>query len=238
VIDLSALLAPDRLVDLTQPLGPSTVLWPGSTPFGAVVDADYDTHGGYARTLTLPEHSGTHLDAPAHFHRGGPTTEAIPLSELVLPAVKLDVRDLVADNPAAEVPAAAIEAIEARDGRLPAGCAVLVHTGWDAYVHDRTRYVGANRPALPGLAADAGRLLVERGVRGVGIDTLGIDPGHSTSYAVHRTTLPAGLWHLEGLVGLERVPPRGAWLVAAVLPVVAGSGAPARVFAILPAGTE
>jgi kynurenine formamidase len=46
--------------------------------------------------------------------------------------------------------------------------------------------------------------------------------------------MAAGLWHLEGLVGLERIPARGAWLVAAVLPLVDGSGAPARVLAILP----
>ena len=64
---LDALLAPDRLVDLTQPLGPDTVLWPGSTPFAATVVADYDTDGGYARELMLPEHAGTHLDAAAHF---------------------------------------------------------------------------------------------------------------------------------------------------------------------------
>ncbi len=51
---------------------------------------------------------------------------------------------------------------------------------------------------------------------------------------MHHTTLPAGLWQLEGLVGLERVPARGAWLVVAPLRLVDGSGSPARVFAILP----
>jgi kynurenine formamidase len=46
--------------------------------------------------------------------------------------------------------------------------------------------------------------------------------------------MPAGVWHAEGLVGLERVPIRGAWIVVGLLPVVDGSGAPARVFAVLP----
>jgi kynurenine formamidase len=46
--------------------------------------------------------------------------------------------------------------------------------------------------------------------------------------------MPAGVWHAEGLVGLERVPTRGAWIVVGLLPVVDGSGAPARVFAVLP----
>ena len=223
-------LAPARLVDLTQPLGPDTVLWPGSRPFEARVEIDHDTHDAYARELALPEHAGTHLDAPAHFARDGAATDAIPLGALVRPAVRLDVRALVGDDAGYTLGAAAIEAIERAEGRIPAGSAVLVHTGWDRYAADASRY--ASR--FPGLGVDAARLLVGRGVAGVGIDTLGIDPGPAEAFPAHRVTLPAGLWHLEGLVGLERVPPRGAWLVAAALPLVRGSGAPARVFAILP----
>ena len=232
--DLDVLLAADRLVDLTQPLGPATILWPGSAPFVANVVADHDTHGGYARELEVPEHAGTHLDAPAHFARQGSTTDQIPLSLLVRPAVKLDVRELVAGDPRFTLRAGAVEEIEASDGRIPQGAAVLVHTGWDAYHDDSRRYAGDGTLAFPGLAPDAARLLVSRGVAGVGIDTLGVDPGHVEHFPAHRITLQAGLWHVEGLVGLERVPPRGAWLVAAALPLVAGSGAPARVFAILP----
>lgn len=59
---LDELLAANRLIDLTQPLGPGTVLWPGSRPFTADTTVDHDTHGAYARDLALPEHSGTHLD--------------------------------------------------------------------------------------------------------------------------------------------------------------------------------
>ncbi len=104
--DLDALLAADRLVDLTQPLGPETVLWPGSTPFAAVVECDYDTHDSYSRDLQLPEHAGTHIDAPAHFARGGATTDQIPLDALVRPVVKLDVRDRVAGDAGYELDAA------------------------------------------------------------------------------------------------------------------------------------
>jgi kynurenine formamidase len=227
---LAQLLAPERLVDLTQPLGPETVLWPGSRPFEARVEVDHDTHGAYAREIALPEHAGTHLDAPVHFARDGAAADALPLGALVRPAVRLDVRGLAGDDPRFELTAEHVEEIEASEGRIPAGAAVLVHTGWDRYARDSARYA----PLFPGLAESAARLLVERGAAGVGIDTLGIDAGHADGFPAHRVTLPAGLWHLEGLVGLERVPARGAWLVAAALPLVAGSGAPARVFAILP----
>jgi kynurenine formamidase len=234
--DLATVLGPGRLVDLTQPLGPMTTLWPGSTAFAATVVADYDTGGGYARELAVPEHAGTHLDAPAHFSPHGARVDALPLELLVRPAVKLDVRPWVREDAGATITAFALLELEERDGLIPAGSAVLVHTGWDAYVADPERYLGqASAPSFPGLAGDAGELLVERGAVGVGIDTLSVDPGASTDLAVHNITLPAGLWQLEGLVGLERVPARGAWLVAAPLLLVDGSGAPARVFAILPA---
>jgi kynurenine formamidase len=227
-------LAPGRLVDLTQPLGPQTVLWPGSRPFTAESTAEHETHGGYARDLALPEHAGTHVDAPAHIAPAGVTVEQLPIETLVRPAVRLDVRDVVRDDAGYAVTAADLEGVERRDGRIPQHCAVLVHTGWDRYLDDPGRYGGGAHPAFPGLAASAAELLVERGVVGIGIDTLGIDPGGWDLLDAHRITMPAGLWHVEGLMRLSRVPSRGAWLVVGVLPVVAGSGAPARVFAVLP----
>jgi len=233
-VTLDELFAADRLVDLTQPLGEATVLWPGSLPFTAETTVDHDTHGCYARDLALPEHAGTHLDAPAHFHSGGATTELIPLAALVRPAVRLDVQSLVGDDPTVAVSAADIEEIEAREGPIPAGCAVLVHTGWDRYLDDQVRYGAVEPTSFPGIGSDAARLLVDRGVAGIGIDTLGVDPGGSLRFDAHLITLPAGLWHAEGLIGLGRVPHRGAWLVVGALPVVAGSGAPARVFAVVP----
>lgn len=228
-------LRPEKLVDLTQPLGPATILWPGSRPFAADIEVDHDTHGVYARDLSLPEHTGTHLDAPAHFVRNGATVDEILLGALVRPAVCLDVRELVGDDASFTLSAAMIETIEDRDGVIPADTAVLVCTGWDRFHGDPDRFRGpGDSLAFPGIAADAARLLVGRDVAGVGIDTLGVDAGHATTFPTHQIMLAAGLWHLEGLMHLERVPPRGAWLVAAAIPVVKASGAPARAFAILP----
>jgi len=232
--DLTTVLAGARLVDLTQPLGPATTLWPGSRPFAAVTVEDYEADGCYSRELEVPEHAGTHFDAPAHFAPAGARVDGVPPELLVRPAVKLDVRSLVGGDATATVGADAIRELEERDGLIEAGSAVLVHTGWDAYWQDPARYLGYPETSSPGLAGDAAQLLVERGVVGIGIDTLSVDAGDSTELPVHVTTLPAGLWHLEGLVGLERVPARGAWLVAAPLRLVDGSGSPARVFAIVP----
>ena len=89
---------------------------------------------------------------------------------------------------------------------------------------------------LPGFGVDAARFLVEqRQVVGVGTDTLGIDPGCAADFPVHKqVTHPAGLWHLENLQNLRQLPALGAWVVVGVLPLVGGSGSPARVLALVP----
>lgn len=229
-------LAAERLVDLTQPLGPATPLWPGSTPFAASTLLTVEADGCYVRELALPEHIGTHLDAPAHFAADGRRVHELTPDLLVRPAAMLDVAARVDDDPHALVTRGHLEELEARDGRLERGSAALVRTGWDANVSDPGRYLGPHDAlAFPGLDLSAAELLLERGVVGVGIDTLSTDPGASTTFPVHRTLLPAGLWQVEGLVGLDRLPPRGAWIVVAPLRLVEGSGTPARVFGILPA---
>ena len=84
-----------RIIDLTQPLGPATPPWPiGGKPLEADGDREsFETAGAYARRLSLDEHLGTHFDAPAHFARDGIRVEAIPVDQLVRPAVVVDVRE-------------------------------------------------------------------------------------------------------------------------------------------------
>jgi kynurenine formamidase len=237
VSELAAALAAARIVDLTQPLGPGTGLWPGSKPFLATIASDYDTDGSFSRDLEVPEHAGTHLDAPAHFVPGGLRIHELDVASFVRPAVKLDVRDWVNGDATALIGSDAIEELERRDGVIEQGTAVLLHTGWDAYTTEPDRYVGPEgTTAFPGLALDGAQLLVDRGVVGIGIDTLSTDAGHAVGSPVHHCVLPAGLWQLEGLVNLDRVPARGAWVVAAPLHLVDGSGTPARVFALVPPG--
>ena len=118
------------------------------------------------------------------------------------------------------------------DGMLESGQAVLVRTGWDRFLNDRARYIDDLR--FPGVGVEAAELLVRRGVIGIGIDTLSIDRGVATEFPVHLITLPAGLWHVEGLVGIDRVPSVGAMLVVGVPLVKDASGFPARVPALLP----
>lgn len=226
-----------RVVDLTQPLGPGTVLWPGSTPFEATTRSDPRTSGSYARDLRLPEHSGTHLDAPSHFAPGGAHAADIPAERLVVPCAVIDVRGECRDDPAFTLEESHVRAAERRDGPIERGSAVLLWTGWEDRRADPAGYLGGPREAdlaFPGYGVSAAQALLEREAVGLGTDTLGIDPGHARDFAVHHLALGAGLWHLEGLVNLGALPARGATLVVGALKLVDGSGTPARVFALFP----
>ena len=220
-----------RVVDLSQPLGPDTPGWPGDGPFRATVQETVAVDGSYGRRVDTHEHVGTHFDAPAHFVDGGVTVEAIPAARLVVPVRVIDIAERCAADPDATLTADDIADHEAAHGPLAPGDALLARTGWDRHLGDRARYVDDLR--FPGFGADAAALAVERGLAGIGIDTLSVDRGCDDAYPVHRTTLPAGLWHLEGLVGLDAVPPVGATLVVGVPRVVAASGFPARALALV-----
>lgn len=221
-----------RVVDLTQPLGPDTPGWPGDGPFAATVQETVAADGSYGRRVELHEHVGTHFDAPAHFVADGATVDRIPAERLVVPARVIDIAERCAGDPDAQLTAADVDAHEAACGPLAPGDALLVRTGWDRHLDDRARYVDGLR--FPGFGVDAAARAVERRLVGIGIDTLSVDRGCDDAYPVHRTTLPAGLWHLEGLVGLEALPSVGATLVVGVPRVVAASGFPARVLALVP----
>src|SRR5829696_517879 len=171
-----------NVLDLTQTLDEQTVLWPGSDPFTAVGPDGYED-GFWSRHLSTPEHAGTHLDAPRHFVPGAAAVGDIPADRLVRPAVRIDARALCDGDPTWTLSAADVEAWEADHGRVPDGAAVLLCTGWDAYRGDARRYLG-EPPSFPGFGADAAELLVERGAAGLGIDTLGVDPGTTTDFPV------------------------------------------------------
>jgi kynurenine formamidase len=227
-----------RVVDLSYSISDALPQWPGDAKsFEARTDCKIEADGFFTRSFWMLEHYGTHLDAPAHFVAGGMTVEAIPTGNLFGPAVVLDVREAAAASPDYKLPSARIAAWESEHDRVPRGSIALLRTGWASRWPDSTRYRNqdaAGAMHFPGFGADAVRILIERGAVGIGCDTMSVDPGCSCEYPVHRLALGAGLYHLENLSNLSALPEFGASLVVAPLKLDGGSGAPCRVFALLP----
>lgn len=228
-----------RMVDLTQDCDQNTVTWPGSESFERVGESGEDAHGRWYAlgSFQASEHSGTHLDAPLHFARNGRSVEAIPLADLIGPVRLIDVRAACAANRDYMVAVEDLTAHEAAEGRIGAGSVVLLLTGWSQYWHDGPKYLGGSSAEdlhFPGLSLEGARLLADRRVAVVGIDTASLDAGISQGFPAHRVLAEANVSGLENLTGLAALPARGASLIALPMKIAGGSGAPTRVVALLP----
>jgi kynurenine formamidase len=234
-----------ELVDLTHAFNAQTLYWPTS-PSAFVLDTlSYgDTPGGWfysANAISTPEHGGTHLDAPIHFHAGGETADRVPLERLVANAVVIDVSSACAKDPDYRLTVADVDAFEKAHGRIAPGTIVLLRTGWDGRWPDRKKYFGDDTPHdashlhFPSYGEDAARRLVEeRGAAAIGVDTPSIDHGPSQDFAVHRVTSARGVPGFENLAHLDRVPATGAVVVALPMKIEGGSGGPLRAIALVP----
>ncbi len=227
-----------RVVDMTYAINGKLPAWPGDDrTFEAQVVATPEKEGYFARSFWTLEHYGTHMDAPLHFAPRGVALDQIPVSKFFGPAVVIDVRTESAKNADYRLTTERVQTWEAAHGRIPAGAVVLLRTGWAARWPDQAHYRNTDAKGVmhfPGFSVEGAKLLIARGVAGLGIDTLSIDYGASQNFEVHRVSLPAGLYHLENLANLDQLPEAGAFLIAAPIKLEGGSGGPCRVFAILP----
>ena len=234
----AAQLATRRIVDLGHALGPDNPPWPGDVhPFEVLPNASIEKDGYFTRKFASLEHFGTHLDAPAHFAKGGWTVEQIPVERLFGPAVLLDALNESAGDADYRLGAEKVAQWEAKHGRIPRSAIVLMRTGWSARWPDTARYRNTDNAGtmhFPGFSVEAVKLLIERGAAGLCIDTLSVDFGASKDFAVHHLSHGAGLYHVENLADLSAVPEAGATVLVAPIKLEGGSGAPARVFALLP----
>lgn len=235
-----------EVVDLSHAFDETTIFWPTSDRFRLEPVAEGMTAGGYyyaANNFFTAEHGGTHLDAPVHFAQGAQTADQIPIDRFLGPAVIVDVAGQSERDADYQVTVEDLQRAEREEGEIPDGAIVLIRTGFSKRWPDAAQYLGtAERGAdavqdlhFPGLHPDAARWLVaNRTIKAVGIDTASIDFGQSMAYESHRVLFERNIPAFENLTALERLPFRGAFVVALPMKIGGGSGAPLRAVAILP----
>jgi kynurenine formamidase len=223
------------LRDLTYPL---TTSFPAFAPGEEAVRRTLVTiedDGYYLQEWRIIEHIGTHVDAPGHFTVGGRLAPELEPSELIVPAVVIDIARRAARDPDTVVTVDDLRSFERRHGRIPRDAAVLMYSGWGAKVDDPDAYRGTDAAGslhFPGFSPEACEwLLRRRGIRSLGVDTLSIDPGNSTTFETHLILTGADRYGLENLANLDRIPRRGATIMVGLIPYEEGSGGQARIFA-------
>jgi kynurenine formamidase len=242
-----------EVVDLTQPLSETTPVIKLPPPFAntpALTRTEisrYDERGpAWAwYTLTIGEHTGTHLDAPIHWVTGrdGDDVASIGPDRLVGPACVIDRTDETAADPGYLLTVEDLERWEQEHGRIPDRAWVLLRTGWGSRAQDEAAFLnaGSEGPVTPGPDVEASRWLAyERDISGFGVETVGIDAGAAGGFdppfPLHNFLLGAGRLGLTQLANLERLPLTGALIVVSPLKLVGGTGSPTRVFALVPRG--
>ncbi|MEM8996961.1 MAG: cyclase family protein, partial [Acidobacteriota bacterium] len=178
--------------------------------------------------------------APIHFAAGKMTSDQIPLESLLSPAVVIDVTAQAAADRDYVLTAEDVRAWEAEHGIIGQGTIVMLRTGWGEKWPDRKAYLGDDTPGdasnlhFPSYGEDSARLLVERGVAVLGVDTASIDHGPSKDFIAHQIANAADVPGLENVANLDLLPTRGAYVIALPMKIGGGSGGPVRIVALLP----
>jgi kynurenine formamidase len=251
--ELTAALAAGRVdvIDLTAPLSERTPILQLPPPFANTQGfalheiSNYDERGPgwYWNNISAGEHVGTHFDAPVHWisGRNGLDVSQVPPKQLIGPAVVIDKSAECASNPDFLLDVSHIQEWQSQHGPLPRDGWLLFRSGWDKRAADQTAFLNANEtgPHTPGVSVELAQWLAsEAAVIGFGVETVGTDAGAAHSFQpafpCHQYLLGAGKYGLTQLANLSQLPATGAVLIAAPLPIVRGSGSPARVLALVP----
>ncbi len=173
-----------RLVDLSVPIVTGMPVYPGDPAVTIGPALTVAEHGVNVLHLDMGSQTGTHVDAPFHIDDALPRLDELPLERFAGPAVVIDARGLAPRTP--------IVLTEAPDTAI-----VLIATGWSAH------WGSEDYLAHPYLTAESASLLVEAGVRTVGIDALSVDPTPAEDFPAHRILCGAHAVIAENLRSLD-----------------------------------
>ncbi|WP_092599670.1 cyclase family protein [Actinopolyspora xinjiangensis] len=230
-----------RLVSLSHVNDPETTnVYPGDPEFTLSTVATLEEDGFYLQYVREGEHTGTHFGAPCHFNAGEPSSDELHPEDLMLPAVKLDIRDRAERDPDYAVTVEDLWWFEREHGPIPEGAAVVLWTGWQEKwgTPDFHNFDEQGRMHHPGFAPEAVSWLLETGRLGyrgaLGTDTFSPDVGIDDRYRVSLMLYRRHRISLEVLANLESLPVTGGWVLAGGPLHRNGSGATATVFGMVP----
>lgn len=223
--------------DMTHTLSEDFPTFGGAPGIAYDKQFDFAANGYNLFSLTVNEHTGTHIDAPLHFSADGASVDEIPVESLVCPLCIVDIRARAAGDRDTQLTPDDLKAWGAARGDIPDGACVAMNSGWAEKV-GTLEFRGADpaRPGglhFPGFHIEATQMLLEEtNAVAMAVDTLSLDHGPSADFATHYAWLPAGRYGIECIAGLDALPATGATLVVGAPKVKGGTGGPARIFAL------
>ena len=207
-----------KIHDISLPISEELPVWPGD-PRVTIVPLSHLERGDACTVsrVSLSVHSGTHVDAPAHFIKDGATVDSLDLETLIGPALVVDAG-----------PASALTAEVLAELLIPETVERLLFRTLNSEIWNRQEREFVED--FVAITADGAAWLKEKGIRLVGIDYLSVAP-FADGVPTHRILLQGGIVLLEGL-NLAGIAPGLYQLVCLPLKLVGSDGAPARAILI------
>lgn len=228
-------------VDLTHTWSENTPHWKGFDPATITQIYNHSEHGFQVDLYTHVGQWGTHVDPPVHFFAGLRTLEDIPCKEMFLPLVVIDCSAQAKSNPDYTITMDDVRAWEARYGPIPENSFVAMRTDWSRRWPSQGAMMNADAAGIfhyPGWSKEVLEYIyLERRVTASGHETTDTDGGvraFEDNYGLEAWILQQNKYQIELLANLDQVPEAGAFVVVTWPKPQAGSGFPARVFAIVP----
>lgn len=207
--------------DLTTTLESGMATWPDNPEIKIIPSAGVKKEGHLIETYSSLTHSGTHVDAPAHFVADSPTIDQINLNTLAGTGYCIE-----PEINGTDITYKALEKVwkEEYENNI-----LLIRTGWDR----KRGFTKEFQYDFPGLSYDAIDFFRDHPVKMIGLDTLGIEPYSHTDFKVHKELLSLGIPFIEDMAQLDQLAPgKDYFIIALPLKISHGSGAMARVAAI------
>jgi len=202
------------IYDISLPISETLAVWPGDPPVRITYSSHLDLGDeSTVSRLDFGAHTGTHVDAPAHFVAGGTGVDRLDLGLLAGPALVVHV--LEADILTSDL-------LERLD--IPPGTERLLFRTRNSDLW--ARHSDKFDEDFVAIAEDGARWLVARGIRLVGVDYLSVAPFRD-SVPTHQILLRAGMIVVEGL-DLSQVAPGRYQFICLPLKLAGRDGAPAR----------
>lgn len=255
--DLGSMLLSGKIevVDCTGTLGPDTPLLKlpedfakNTPPIEIHRISEYDEDGPFFawNWMVLGEHSGTHFDAPHHWITGKDYedgyTDSLNIQRVVAPVNVIDCSKECAEDADFLLTPEHVKAWEAEHGEIGAGEWVVLRSDWDKRAHDEALFLNAdeNGPHSPGPTPECVEYLLSKKIVGWGNQCIGTDAGCAGGmeppFPAHNFLHRDNCFGLASLANLDKLPAKGAVLIAAPLKIQRGTGSPIRALALVPKG--
>lgn len=212
-----------KIIDLSHTIAENMPVYPGTDGPKLEIANTYEKNGFKETLITIFSHTGTHMDSPAHLFAQRTTLDSFEVEQFVGKAIVIDCSDLQAGQ---KISMKYIEEVKEKADKAEF---ILFYTGWDKY-WGTSKYFGE----YPYITDEVVEYIIQSKKKGVGLDTIGIDPISDENFTIHKKLFVENdMVVIENLTCLDKIGDELFDFFALPIRFENSDGAPIRAIAVL-----